>query len=202
LVVFDRLARAPQLLFNEKVLCGLGRGLDVDGRLNAEGVDSALLNLGRFVRLAKSMGVERLDLLATAPVREAANGSEFAALVRKRWGVPVRILSGAEEARLSALGVVSTIAGADGLMGDLGGGSLELVGLERGVLGSHVTLPLGPLRVGEAAIADRDAARDLIDRELDGGPWIEDLRGRRFYAVGRAWRSLARVRMAPTGHPR
>lgn len=201
LVVFDRLARAPQLLFNEKVLCGLGRGLDSGGRLNEEGVKSALVNLTRFVRLARAMEVARLDLLATAAVRDAANGAEFAATVRRHCGLPVRILSGGEEARLSALGVVSGIAGADGLMGDLGGGSCELVGLDRGKLGRHVTLPLGPLRVGEAAMADRDVARAMIDRHLDGVPWLEELRGRSFYAVGGAWRSLARIHMEQIGHP-
>jgi exopolyphosphatase/guanosine-5'-triphosphate,3'-diphosphate pyrophosphatase len=201
LVVFDRLARAPLLLFNEKVLCGLGRGLDSSGRLNEAGVESALVNLARFVRLAKAMGVGRLDLLATAAVRDAANGADFAAAVRERCGVPVRILSGTEEARFSALGVVSGIAGADGLMGDLGGGSLELVGLDRGKLGAHVTLPLGPLRVGEAAVGERDAARDLIDRHLASVPWLGDLRGRDFYAVGGAWRSLARIHMDQTSHP-
>jgi exopolyphosphatase / guanosine-5'-triphosphate,3'-diphosphate pyrophosphatase len=201
LVVFDRLARSPQLLFNEKVLCGLGRGLDADGRLNEAGVESALVNLGRFVRLAKAMGVDRLDMLATAAVRDAANGAEFAATVRKRCGVPVRILSGAEEARYSALGVVSGVAGAHGLMGDLGGGSVELVRLAGGTLGEHVTLPLGPLRVGEEAVADRDVARAMIDQHLDGVPWLADLRGGSFYAVGGAWRSLARIHMEQTGHP-
>ena len=201
LVVFDRLARSPLLLFNEKVLCGLGRGLDSSGRLNEAGVESALVNLARFVRLAKAMGVARLDMLATAAVRDAANGAEFAATVRRRCGVPVRILSGAEEARTSALGVVSGIADADGMMGDLGGGSVELVGLDRGRLGEHVTLPLGPLRVGDAAMADRDTARALIDRHLESVPWLGDLRGRCFYAVGGAWRSLARIHMEQTGHP-
>src|ERR1700747_3522256 len=112
LCVFDRPSRSPLPLFNEKVLCGLGRGLDSSGRLNEAGVESALVNLSRFVRLAKAMGVGRLDLLATAAVRDAANGADFAAAVRARCGVPVRILSGTEEARFSALGVVSGIAGA------------------------------------------------------------------------------------------
>ena len=200
-MVFDGPARAPQLLFNEKVLCGLGRGLDVEGRLSEAGVESALINLTRFVKLAKAMRVRDLDLLATAAVRDAVNGLEFAATVRQRCGVPVRILTGAEEARFSALGVVSGIADADGFMGDLGGGSLELVGLTRGRLAQHVTLPLGPLRVGEAAMADRDLARDLIDKHLDSVSWIGDLRGRSFYAVGGAWRSLARIHMEQTGHP-
>ena len=201
LVVFDRVARAPLLLFNEKVLCGLGRGLDESGRLNEAGVESALVNLARFVRLAKAMGVARLDLLATAAVRDAQNGPEFVAAVRRRCGVVVRVLTGAEEAKFSALGVVSGIAEADGMMGDLGGGSLELVGLERGRLGAHATLPLGPLRVGEAAFGEREQARQLIDSHLESVPWLGDLRGRNFYAVGGAWRSLARIHMDQTGHP-
>jgi exopolyphosphatase/guanosine-5'-triphosphate,3'-diphosphate pyrophosphatase len=201
LVVFDRISRAPLLLFNEKVLCGLGRGLDETGRLNEEGVESALMNLTRFVRLAKAMGARRLDLLATAAVRDASNGPQFAAAVRRRCGVPVRIISGAEEAKYSALGVVSGIGDADGIMGDLGGGSVELVGLDHGRLGPHVTLPLGPLRVGEAALADREQARELIDGHLQTVPWLGDLRGRNFYPVGGAWRSLARIHMDQTGHP-
>src|SRR5262249_9151406 len=136
----ERLARAPQLLFNEKVLCGLGRGLGNDGHLNLQGVESALINLGRFVRIAKAMGVERLDMLATAAVRDAVDGVAFTETVRKRWGQPVRILSGSEEARLSALGVVSGIGEADGLMGDLGGGSVELVRLDPGELWAYVHL--------------------------------------------------------------
>ncbi len=201
LVVFDGIARAPMLLFNEKVLCGLGRGLDETGLLNEAGVESALVNLARFVRLAKAMGVARLDLLATAAVRDAKNGAQFAASVRRRCGVSVRVLSGAEEAKFSALGVVSGIAGADGMMGDLGGGSLELVGLDHGQLGPHVTLPLGPLRVGEAALGDREQARALIDGHLERVPWLGDLRGRNFYPVGGAWRSLARIHMDQTSHP-
>jgi exopolyphosphatase/guanosine-5'-triphosphate,3'-diphosphate pyrophosphatase len=94
LVVFDRLARAPLLLFNEKVLCGLGRGLDEAGRLNEAGVEWAMVNLVRFVRLARAMGVAKLDMLATAAVRDASDGEAFVAALSRRCGVPVRILSG------------------------------------------------------------------------------------------------------------
>ena len=201
LVVFSRTSRAPFTLFNEKVLCGLGRGLDATGKLSESGTKLALDNLSRFVRLAQAMGVARLDLLATAAVRDAKNGAEFVAQVERRCRVPVSVISGEEEARLSALGVVSGIPEADGLMGDLGGGSLELVALDRGKLGNHTTLPLGPIRLMDSMIDDLDAARDVIDRHLGSVTWLEPLRGRTFYPVGGAWRTLARIHMDQTGYP-
>ena len=136
LVVFDGLKRAPFPLFNEKVMCGLGRGLERTGALNPDGVELALHNLGRFVTLAEVMRAERIDLLATAAVRDANNGPEFVRKVEKAYGRRVRVLTGEEEACLSAMGVLMGMPQASGVMGDLGGGSLELVALERGKLGS------------------------------------------------------------------
>ena len=201
LVVFSHASRAPFTLFNEKVLCGLGRGLDATGKLNEAGAKLALDNLTRFVRLAKAMAVKRLDLLATAAVRDAKNGAEFVAEVERRCRVRVRMISGEEEARLSALGVLSGIPEADGLMGDLGGGSLELVALDRGRLGAHATLPLGPVRLMDSMVDDLDAARAVIDKHLGGVGWLGDLRGRTFYPVGGAWRTLARIHMDQIGYP-
>jgi exopolyphosphatase/guanosine-5'-triphosphate,3'-diphosphate pyrophosphatase len=200
LVVFSHASRAPFTLFNEKVLCGLGRGLDATGRLNEAGAKLALDNLTRFVRLAKAMAVKRLDLLATAAVRDAKNGAEFVGSGR-RCRVRVRVISGEEEARLSAQGVLSGIPEADGLMGDLGGGSLELVALDRGKLGDHATLPLGPVRLMDSMVDDLDAARAVIDKHLDGVGWLAGLRGRTFYPVGGAWRTLARIHMDQIGYP-
>ncbi|MGH6960413.1 MAG: Ppx/GppA family phosphatase, partial [Dongiaceae bacterium] len=137
LVVFTGPTRAPMPLFNEKVLCGLGRGLDASGKLNEAGVKLALENLARFVRLAEAMEVCQIDLLATAAVRDAKNCADFVAEAERRCGVAVRVISGEEEARLSALGVLSGIPGADGLMGDLGGGSVEIVALHKGEIGAH-----------------------------------------------------------------
>ena len=147
LVVFDGLHRRPIPVFNERVMCGLGRGLTATGRLDEDGVARALATLGRFARLSDAMELASLDVLATAAVREAENGPDFVAKVGARCGLRVRVLSGTEEARLAALGVISAAPGADGVMGDLGGGSLELVALDRGELGAHATLPLGQLRL-------------------------------------------------------
>ena len=130
LVVYERLARAPWVVFNERVLCGLGRGLERTGKLNAEGRKRALENLARFALIAGEMGVRRLDILATAAVRDARDGPEFAREAERRCKAPIRVLSGREEARLSAMGVLSGVPQAHGIMGDLGGGSLELVALD------------------------------------------------------------------------
>ncbi|MBI1779083.1 MAG: Ppx/GppA family phosphatase [Proteobacteria bacterium] len=201
LVVYDRECRTPVPIFNEKVLCGLGRGLAETGRLSAAAMASARENLVRFVAIARAMGVRRMDALATAAVRDAANGREFVSDIERRSQIKVRVISGEEEARLSALGVLSAIPDADGVMGDLGGASLELVDLGHGRTRDQVTLPLGPLRLVDLAGNSRKRAHRLVDAYLGRLRWLNDLDGREFYAVGGAWRSLARVHMAHCEYP-
>ena len=117
LVVFERLGGALFPVLNEKVMCALGRGITSTGRLNAEGVTLALVSLRRFVALARALDVEHLAVLATAAVRDAIDGRSFAAEVERQCQVPVKILQGAEEARLSAAGMLAGIPDADGIVG-------------------------------------------------------------------------------------
>jgi exopolyphosphatase/guanosine-5'-triphosphate,3'-diphosphate pyrophosphatase len=155
----------------------------------------------RFVRLAEAMGVGRIDLLGTAAIRDAGDGSAFAARVEDACGRPVRVLSGEEEARLSAMGVLLGMPDADGVMGDLGGGSLELVSLEGGRVGAHATLPLGPLRLSEAADGDAEAVRSRVDAALEDLDWLKRIKGGTFYPVGGSWRTMARIHMEQAGYP-
>ena len=163
LVVYDRLERTPEPIFNEKALCGLGRVLSTTGRLDPNGVDLAMRTLARFRNLTQAMHVETIDILATAAVRDAANGPEFVRQAEAISGRPVRILTGNEEARYAALGVISSMPDADGIVGDLGGGSLELVNIGKGKVGKGETLPVGPLRLAAATGNDPDNARKLVD---------------------------------------
>ena len=201
LVVYERLSRSPSPVFNERVLCGLGRGLQRSGRLSPEGSSRALDNLARFMLLARHMGVSRLDLLATAAVRDASDGSAFVAEASRRCHAAIRILSGQEEARLSALGVLSGMPEADGAMADLGGGSLELVALKRGEIGDQATLPLGPLRIMELAEGEPKRARGVVDEALARLGWLESCANRTFYAVGGAWRAIARIHIEQSRYP-
>lgn len=201
LVVYDHEGLSPVPVFNEKALCGLGRGLDETGALSVEAMGSSLTNLQRFAEIAAAMRVGRLDVLATSAVRDAANGPDFVGEIERRIGHPVRIIGGDEEARLSALGVISGFPDADGVVGDLGGGSLELIDVADGQLGAHTTMPVGPLRIGDVAPGKRRKMSALIDSHLDSAPWLPTLHGRTLYAVGGAWRSIAKAHMAATAYP-
>ena len=102
LVVYERASRAPLPVFNEKVLCGLARGLDATGRPNPAGVEMALANIDRFTTLAHNMKVTSLDLLATAAVRDASDGPQFMHALESRPGIKAHIVSGKDEARAVA----------------------------------------------------------------------------------------------------
>src|SRR5215469_3748651 len=200
LVVYDAPRRAARTLLNEKVMCGLGRGLEKTDRLNAEGVALAKANLQRFIALARAAGASRIDVLATAAVRDAEDGAEFVNDVEKRFSIRVRVLPGAEEGRLSALGVLAGIPDASGVVGDLGGGSVELAAVGNGKVGNVSTLPIGPLRLMEEADNER-ALKDAIDRHLESASWLGRLEDPRFYAVGGAWRAIARIHMEQHNYP-
>jgi exopolyphosphatase/guanosine-5'-triphosphate,3'-diphosphate pyrophosphatase len=201
LVVFDGLKRVPTPVFNEKVLCGLGRDLAKTGKLHKDGVKLAIDSLIRFTGISRAMGCELCDYLATAAVRDAKNGPDFVAEVEKTCGCEVRILTGEEEARFSAMGVLSGMPWARGAMGDLGGGSLEIVSLHDGDAGEGATLPLGPLRLLSQSGGDRGKAEKIIDETLAGHPWIRDLSGEVFYPVGGSWRALARIHIEQAAYP-
>ena len=201
LVVFDAVRRAPLPLFNEKILCGLGRSLHLTGRLDGDGVRQALVNLQRFAELVRAMGIGVVDCVATAAVRDAEDGADFVAEVKRTCKFDVRVLSGAEEAEFSALGVLAGVPDADGVVGDLGGGSLELVRIDQGEVLDQVTLPLGPLRLTAVSDGRKSRAREIIDESLAGVPWLSGLRGKTLYPVGGSWRALARVNMAQQNYP-
>lgn len=201
LVVFEGAGRFPQVFFNEKVLCGLGRSLGQTGLLDSEGTVLALQTLDRFAILLKDMRVRHVEAVATAAVRDASNGAAFVAQIETTCGFPVRVLSGADEARLAGLGVIAGLPDADGLVGDLGGGSLELVRVRDGAVHETVTSGLGPLRLLDEFRKDPKAVVARIDKELEALDWVGKGRGLPFYAVGGAWRALARIHMAQDDYP-
>ncbi len=201
LVIYERLCRSPTVLFNEKTLAGLGRGVGSTGKLGDATVEQALASIRRFKFLADIEGCTELHILATAAVRDARNGEDFIAAVEKICGTKLRLLSGEDEARLSAMGVASGFLRPTGVVGDLGGGSLELVTLRDGEVGNGRTFPLGGIRLEEAADGSvRKAEKIAADLLAEAGASMS-CEGRPFYAVGGTWRSLARLHMFEIGYP-
>jgi exopolyphosphatase/guanosine-5'-triphosphate,3'-diphosphate pyrophosphatase len=201
LVVYDGLRRSPTPIFNEKILCGLGRGVATKGKLAEEGVTRALAALKRFRALAQQIGAKHVYAVATAASREAANGAQFVAKAEKALGANIKVLTGKEEARFAALGVIAGIPEADGVVGDLGGGSLELIDIKGGKLREGVTLPLGPLRLMDVSGDSIDKAKRIVDETLAKTDILARLKGRTFYAVGGTWRNLAKLHMAQSHYP-
>ncbi|MES2095518.1 MAG: Ppx/GppA family phosphatase [Pseudomonadota bacterium] len=200
LVVYQGPARLPAVLFNEKVMAGLGKGLAQTGQISADAINLAIGSLERFSAVAREMEVSSLRTVATAAVRDAANGHMLLDAAAS-LGLPVELLSGEQEAIAAGMGVLSGIPDADGIVGDLGGGSLELVRVRKGEVRERVSFPLGVLRIA----ALREKGKGAIDRRvaklLQQAGWAAKGRGLPLYLVGGSWRSLARLDMYVTHYP-
>jgi len=200
--VFEGESRNPVAIFNEKAVLRLGRGLQQTGRLNEEGVQQALTVMTRYHAVARAMGADPFEVLATAAVRDAENGAEFVAGLKQRLpGVPIRILSGKEEAEFSAAGVLCGIPHAEGILLDIGGGSLEAVRLVNGHAVKSETMRLGVIRLADRAGGDVLRARSLVEEDTAKVPWLGEAAGQSLYLVGGAFRALARIHMAQTSYP-
>lgn len=200
LVVYGGPARAPFPLFNEKLLAGLGKRLGDDGCLPQAAMNATLKALARFQRLIEMMGVEDVQVVATAAVREARNGPDFLRDIHSLGFEPI-VLTGAQEAEAAGFGVISSIPDADGIAGDLGGGSLELVRVQGGAVHERISLPLGSLRIGDIQAEGVGALRRVVQQMLKGERWLAKGVDRPFYMVGGSWRTLARLHMHRTRYP-
>ena len=199
LVLYRVEGRAIWQVYNEKVLAGLGRNLGETGRLAPEGVTAAMAALRRFRAVLDGAAPAQVFCAATAAAREARDGRAFVDRVRAETGLVIRVLSGEEEAHYSALGVIAGQPNAEGVVGDLGGSSLELVRIVEGRPGSGTTLPLGPFALGAPGPIDALAlSRTIRTRLARAAPAYS---AACLHAVGGAWRNIALIHMDATRYP-
>jgi exopolyphosphatase / guanosine-5'-triphosphate,3'-diphosphate pyrophosphatase len=199
LVIYRLDGRAIWTVYNEKALAGLGRDLPSTGRLSPEGVEVALTAIRRFRALLDGWRAEDVTAAATAAVREAADGPAFLKRVREETGLQVRVLTGDEEARYAAMGVIAGQPDAQGVAGDLGGSSLELIRLGASGADGGATLPLGPFALGAPRPLEPERTAKLIAAAL--APHASRFATRHFHAVGGAWRNLALFQMELADYP-
>ncbi len=199
LVLYRVEGRAVWTVFNEKVLAGLGRELGRTGRLSPAGIVEALQALSRFRAILDAVKPARIFTAATAAVREAQDGDAFCGQVEALTGLKLRVLGGEEEARFAALGVIAGAPESRGLVGDLGGASLELVRLSQPGVMRGVSLPLGPFSMKEKAGFDAGAVREIVNRHVE--PIASEFAADTLNAVGGAWRNLALIHMRLADYP-
>ena len=201
MVVYDGLKRLPMPLFNEKKLCGLAREMEKTGKLYPPGRALAETAIARYVSLIRTMKVQHIVVLATSAVRDAEDGQAFAAALERKHKIQVIILTGEEEAHYAGLGILSSFYQTDGVVGDLGGGSLELIPIVKGNLKSGVSFPIGPLRLIRNPKEQKLDTKSIIDGYLKNHPSLKKMEGKSFYAVGGGFRTLAKLIMHKKKYP-
>lgn len=194
LVVFAGAERAPFAVFNEKLAVGLGAELATTGVIPPKRFRRALDGLARFRALTQAMELDQVRTVATAAVRDAINGEQFLSAARD-IGLDVELFSGRDEARAAGLGVVCAIPQADGIVADLGGGSLELVRVGGGETRHHSSFPLGVLRLPALRKDSGKSFHRAIAKLLKAAGWPGEDRALPLYLVGGSWRALARYDM-------
>ncbi|MDC9826134.1 Ppx/GppA phosphatase family protein [Devosia sp. ZB163] len=200
LVVYERHARSLTPLYNEKSACALGRGLAQTGKIAYENIDRALTAIQRFALVARLMRVGATHILATSAVRDASNSKAFVDAVEQIMGAKVTVLSGAEEAHFAALGAISGMPGFVGVVGDLGGGSLELSAIAGGADSTGETFELGVIRIQDDSENTPAKALAVAKRRLKKSNLLVG-QGGAFCAVGGTWRSLAKVHQVLRNYP-
>lgn len=200
LVGYSGSARTPLPIYNERAFCRLGDAVAATGRIEGAPYELALQTFRRFRAISEQLGIGKLAAFATAAVRDAENRDAFVAEAEAILGHEIRVLSGREEAALSADGVMLGIPGADGLVADLGGGSLELARVCDNQVHDWISLPLGVLALQRAGQGDRKQMKHIVEEALAAIDWLSAVRDKPLYVVGGTWRALAKLHMDHIGY--
>ena len=192
LVIYDKYGVYPVPLFDERSNCQLGAGLDEKGVLLQDRIDLALATITRFAAIIRAMGVKVCYPIATAAVRRAKNASEFCVPAEQILGQPIQVLSQEDEANYVSQGLTLNVPEADGLVADLGGGSIEIVALEKGRKAQSVSLNFGHL----SSVEDVE-----IFQAFKNINWITERGAKCLYGVGGSFRAFGAAFFDRTSYP-
>lgn len=196
-----------KIIYEKKRSCGLAEGMTrTNPVLSAKGRIATLDFLGKCRKdieklqqdLAKETG-QRVEVtviaVATAAVRNVQHtpaGQDFIGQMGRKLGHPIRVISGIDEARLSALGVMQHLPVVNGIVADLGGGSLELALIENGKITAAISIPLGTHTLASESCHRNSIAASLLKKEFAKANWARGAAAN-LYLVGGTWRATARV---------
>ncbi len=194
-VAYEGPPRAPIPIYNEKWPISLGDIVRHHGAIDDKSMAHLLAGIDRFISLASYMQVGTIKAVATAAIREAENGGDFIGAAADR-GLMVDLLSGEEEAYVAAMGVLTCYPDAEGIVADLGGGSLEIARVSGGQVTGAMSLPFGTAKLTILSKSEWQDVAERLKSELGGrGP------GGTLYMVGGTWRAVAHLHQYANAHP-
>lgn len=194
MLIYEEFNKSQIPIFNEKAVCSLGNNLEINGKLDPLGVQYSLKVLERFKNILDNSKVTNVHLFATAAVRDAKDGSEFKATVEKIFNCEVEVLTGEQEAERSALGVMLGFEKVNGIVADLGGGSLELARVKNNVIEKKASLPIGVLRLhNQPKKKKTKKIIEIISDQLNSISWLKKTKVKHLYIVGGVWRALMKA---------
>ena len=201
MLIYDNLLNSQIPVFNEKAICELGKNLDKTGKLDPKGSDFALSVLQRFKRILSNLKVKKFKIIGTAAIREATDSKLFVDKVQKILKKKVEVLTGIKEAENSALGVIIGFQKVNGVVVDLGGGSLELARVDKNIIYEKVSLPLGVLRLFNQPKRNKDKINSIISFYLNKIEWLRKSKTKNLYLCGGTWRTLLNAHIFKTNYP-
>jgi exopolyphosphatase/guanosine-5'-triphosphate,3'-diphosphate pyrophosphatase len=187
----------------------IGAGLAATGRLSAEPIERGLETLAVFERFCRANDLLPSDVyaVATSAIRDAANGEQFLRAADEAMGLKIEVLSAEDEARYGYIAAVNTTTITDGVVLDLGGGSMQLIRVQDRRATELTSFPLGAVRVterflfygGPAKRKDIKRVRTHVFDSLDELDWLGES-GSRLVGLGGAVRNLAAAAVRSAGH--
>src|SRR3954451_13064823 len=185
----------------------VGEGLDATGELGPAPMERALETLGLYAHFCQATGIDRIRPVATSAIRDASNQKAFLEAARRRSGLEIEVLAGEQEASYGYLAAINTTTLSQGVVLDLGGGSMQLTRVEDREAIDGRSWPFGAVRMterfmpegGKAKRKQMKALRDHVAAGIEHASWLDE--GGRLCGIGGTVRNLAAATQLAAGLP-
>ena len=195
--IFENFKDNQVAIFNKKITCGLGKDLIKNNKLNKDSIKKAMNALYYIKELIDSSNIKNYEIFATEAVRVAKNRDAFIADAENILKKKIHVLTGDEEAKFSAMGCIVGLKKSNGLVADLGGGSLELAEVKKKEIMNTLSLPLGVHR----AKSKNNKIIDKFKSSLQNTEWLNENKFKRVILTGGTWRALVKLYFDKYNYP-
>ena len=195
--IFENFKDNQVAIFNKKITCGLGKDLIKNNKLNKDSIKKAMNALYYIKELIDSSKIKNYEIFATEAVRVAKNRDAFIADAENILKKKIHVLTGDEEAKYSAMGCIVGLKKSNGLVADLGGGSLELAEVKKKEVMNTLSLPLGVHR----AKSKNNKIIDKFKSSLQNTEWLNENKFKRVILTGGTWRAIVKLYFDKYNYP-